>query len=475
MIKYVNWICFFCLWIFAITSCENQRSEKNMLAKTKAFFENQTASLKNSTLLQKITDFKQQNNDVEEKTDSENQDSEADEKVDFKPLNEKEILNIQGNLLINYYKKYNNAEIFIRQFQSKLVSVLIAIKTLSSGMVKREEYNKTDKALQITNTVKELVEGTVFGIPIAKIILGISETIKYKHNKIQKDRFESISFKVPLSEDVDKLVKKISFILGDKYDYYLTKIETKDQAKTLAKFVADALICWLLKFDFDEDKSLEEQFISQIGIRKETIGNYLQTIKRQFGQEITENINNTTLKFFKRFTRNKEFFKIVKIKDQRINLKNGDSILTWDIYQTPKSLDNNDPNRFPTYDFAKNVILNNEISSNSFNQQSSNSLNNLNNNYDSLEDAYNANDISAMIKLIKCGADPNRFPRFETFTFLHQACIEDKYNIAKALLENGADVNKKDDGRGYTPLHWAVLHGHTRIKELLIKHGATIL
>ncbi|RCH89275.1 hypothetical protein CU098_007406, partial [Rhizopus stolonifer] len=56
---------------------------------------------------------------------------------------------------------------------------------------------------------------------------------------------------------------------------------------------------------------------------------------------------------------------------------------------------------------------------------------------------------------------------------LHRACLNNKYNKARSLIEQGADVNAKDN-HDATPLHLACALGHLDIIKLLIDQGAIV-
>ncbi|ORE04073.1 ankyrin, partial [Rhizopus microsporus var. microsporus] len=58
-------------------------------------------------------------------------------------------------------------------------------------------------------------------------------------------------------------------------------------------------------------------------------------------------------------------------------------------------------------------------------------------------------------------------------SLLHYACINNKIERARHMLEQGADVNAKDN-HDWTPLHLACLHGHLDIVKLLIQQGAVV-
>jgi ankyrin repeat protein len=62
-------------------------------------------------------------------------------------------------------------------------------------------------------------------------------------------------------------------------------------------------------------------------------------------------------------------------------------------------------------------------------------------------------------------------PKAVASQLLLDASENNKYSIAKVMLEYGADVNIKD-GRGYAPLSKAANGGHLQIVSLLIANGA---
>jgi len=73
--------------------------------------------------------------------------------------------------------------------------------------------------------------------------------------------------------------------------------------------------------------------------------------------------------------------------------------------------------------------------------------------------------------LLKAGADPNQFNRYED-TPLHEASSNDYLEIVELLLKSGADPNRTDNN-GDTPLIWAMCVGCLEIVELLLKAGTT--
>ena len=49
----------------------------------------------------------------------------------------------------------------------------------------------------------------------------------------------------------------------------------------------------------------------------------------------------------------------------------------------------------------------------------------------------------------------------------------DRYRVARLLIERGADPNTRGYG-GFTPLHWASEAGRIETARLLIEHGANV-
>ncbi|XP_052830444.1 LOW QUALITY PROTEIN: protein phosphatase 1 regulatory subunit 12A-like [Octopus bimaculoides] len=70
-----------------------------------------------------------------------------------------------------------------------------------------------------------------------------------------------------------------------------------------------------------------------------------------------------------------------------------------------------------------------------------------------------------MIKLLARGVDINT-ANVDGFTALHQACIDDKIDMVKFLVENGADVDVCDN-EGWTPLHATTSCAFTDITQYL--------
>jgi hypothetical protein len=54
---------------------------------------------------------------------------------------------------------------------------------------------------------------------------------------------------------------------------------------------------------------------------------------------------------------------------------------------------------------------------------------------------------------------------------LHLAIQNNRFEIAKVLLENGADVNARND-HGMTPLHLAAQSGDVELAQMLLSHNA---
>ena len=52
---------------------------------------------------------------------------------------------------------------------------------------------------------------------------------------------------------------------------------------------------------------------------------------------------------------------------------------------------------------------------------------------------------------------------------LQQACIDDKLDIVKMLINSGVDVNRGDAEENSTPLHQACAQGHVNVVNYLIR------
>ncbi|CAJ0552624.1 Ff.00g007020.m01.CDS01 [Fusarium sp. VM40] len=74
--------------------------------------------------------------------------------------------------------------------------------------------------------------------------------------------------------------------------------------------------------------------------------------------------------------------------------------------------------------------------------------------------------------LYEADLDPNE-PAGNGFTALHLACILDRKETAKLLLDNGADLGAKDEN-GLTALHVASMLEHRELVTLLIERGADV-
>lgn len=90
--------------------------------------------------------------------------------------------------------------------------------------------------------------------------------------------------------------------------------------------------------------------------------------------------------------------------------------------------------------------------------------------YTRLQKAIIDNDLSAVVSLIKAGADVN-FKGSLVYPPLHFALERDRHHIALALLQAGADVNLQD-ATGQTPLHKATMQAQESFVLALLKKGA---
>ena len=75
--------------------------------------------------------------------------------------------------------------------------------------------------------------------------------------------------------------------------------------------------------------------------------------------------------------------------------------------------------------------------------------------------------------LIKKGADVNAKDIYGR-TPLHNAVMDKRIDLMKLLLDSGADINAKDNDLEFTPLHRAVIYGPLEIAQLLIEEGADV-
>uniref|UniRef100_A0A1I8AUX0 ANK_REP_REGION domain-containing protein n=1 Tax=Steinernema glaseri TaxID=37863 RepID=A0A1I8AUX0_9BILA len=75
-------------------------------------------------------------------------------------------------------------------------------------------------------------------------------------------------------------------------------------------------------------------------------------------------------------------------------------------------------------------------------------------------------------ELLDHGTDINTCT-IDGVTALHQAVIDDKYDIVRFLVEHGADINIQDN-EGWTPLHAAVCCANVEILEYLCVKGADL-
>jgi len=83
-----------------------------------------------------------------------------------------------------------------------------------------------------------------------------------------------------------------------------------------------------------------------------------------------------------------------------------------------------------------------------------------------------AGDREEVEDLLGRGADINT-ANVDGLTALHQACIDNNFDMVKLLVTAGADINK-DDNEGWTPLHATASLGFLSIATFLLDHGADI-
>ena len=83
-----------------------------------------------------------------------------------------------------------------------------------------------------------------------------------------------------------------------------------------------------------------------------------------------------------------------------------------------------------------------------------------------------AGDREEVEDLLRRGADINT-ANVDGLTALHQACIDNNFDMVELLVTAGADVNK-DDNEGWTPLHATASLGFLSIATFLLDHGADI-
>jgi ankyrin repeat protein len=77
-------------------------------------------------------------------------------------------------------------------------------------------------------------------------------------------------------------------------------------------------------------------------------------------------------------------------------------------------------------------------------------------------------DISAVVRLLRRGANPNAQDEIGQ-TPLH---VASRFDIAKLLLKHGADPNIRTKHDGRTPLHYVAAEGRLAVVGLLLKYGA---
>ena len=90
-----------------------------------------------------------------------------------------------------------------------------------------------------------------------------------------------------------------------------------------------------------------------------------------------------------------------------------------------------------------------------------------------LHDAACVNNPTAIVRLLKAGADVNEKLEPEKFSPLHFAALADATEAVAVLLKSGADVNARQRYDA-TPLHCAALKNSTATAQMLISAGADV-
>jgi len=90
-----------------------------------------------------------------------------------------------------------------------------------------------------------------------------------------------------------------------------------------------------------------------------------------------------------------------------------------------------------------------------------------------LHEAAEAQDLSAVKKLLASGANPNERAGDENWTPLMWACLKNDVPIATTLIAAGADLEIKNNSLA-TALNIAVAHSRTEISILLIRKKANV-
>ncbi|OQV12609.1 Protein phosphatase 1 regulatory subunit 12A [Hypsibius exemplaris] len=84
-----------------------------------------------------------------------------------------------------------------------------------------------------------------------------------------------------------------------------------------------------------------------------------------------------------------------------------------------------------------------------------------------------ANDYEEINNLLSRGAADIDACQEDGMTSLHQACIDDRIDMVKFLVQRGADINRGDN-EGWTPLHATASCGYLSIAKFLIENGARV-
>lgn len=88
-------------------------------------------------------------------------------------------------------------------------------------------------------------------------------------------------------------------------------------------------------------------------------------------------------------------------------------------------------------------------------------------------DAVKEGNIGYINHMLKLGANVDKKHKDTGNTLLHYASRENKYGVAKLLIEKGASLSKRN-GQDYTALHIASEKGNFEIVRLLIESGSDI-
>lgn len=86
--------------------------------------------------------------------------------------------------------------------------------------------------------------------------------------------------------------------------------------------------------------------------------------------------------------------------------------------------------------------------------------------------AVTSGDVEEVKKLLAKGADINH-QNVDGLTALHQACIDENYDLVNFLVDHGARLDIRDN-EGWSALHAAASCGSVEIAQCLIDHGADV-